>query len=123
MFPVFIVATSCTLVASSHVTVPSNNVASLGQKIHLDCSTDLDYPMTWWFTPYGSTRPVEFYFSKKVLNHYAKRYRVETHKKGHFTLVMDQVDENHAGRYSCHDNDGDDEVGRSAELTVVTGNQ
>ena len=103
------------------VTTPRNAVASLGQKVRLDCSTDLDYPMTWWFTPYGSTRAVEFYFSRKVLKSYATRYLVDTNKKRHYTLVIDKVDQHHAGRYSCYDNDGDDEVGVSADLNVIVG--
>ena len=100
---------------------PKNEVASIGREVRFDCSTDLDYPVTWWFTPYGSTKAVEFYFSRKVLKRYASRYRVDTNKKGHFTLVIDEVDQHHAGRYSCYDNDGDDEVGASAELNVVLG--
>ena len=46
---------------------------------------------------------------------------MDTNKKGHYTLVIDEVDQHHAGRYSCYDNDGDDEVGAFAELNVVLG--
>ena len=89
---------------------------------HINDSVALDYKLegfdhwpTWKFTPVGKNEADELNVAENIRSYLTSRhYKLESKTR----LVITSVDEGHAGRYACYD-DQEVEVGLSAELQVV----
>ena len=97
----------------------AETITSVGEtNIRLECSTDLQYSVIWQYAPVSASKSKEITYGEVIGEPLELRYRVDTHNPGHYDLVLPKVDIQHAGKYSCYANEGDDLVGVS-ELIVI----
>ena len=95
-----------------------NTIVSVGSETRLECGTDLEFPMMWVFTPLNSSQPRTISFGKHIVSKFIGKYQMNTSIEGRFDLIILLVCLDDAGTYSCFDNEGEDEVSVSADLTV-----
>ena len=86
----------------------------------LSCSTDLEASVALYHKPWKSNEDAdEIYDRYAMLNGYSSKYEVSRSSPRNYTLGTQDVQGQHAGEYSCYDNDG---IGRhlsTADLTVI----
>ena len=99
-------------------TRPQNKTASVGSETCLECGTDLEYPMLWYYTPSNSSQSTQISYGKQIVLTFADKYQINTSREGRFDLMILSVSIEDVGTYSCYDNEGEDDVSVSAYLTV-----
>ena len=88
----------------------------INDSLTLDCKLDgFDHWPTWKFTPVGKNEADELNVAENIRTYLTPRHYVLESKT---RLVITSVDEGHAGRYTCYD-DQEVDVGLSAEVHVV----
>jgi hypothetical protein len=96
---------------------PENKKAWKGSGVRLECCTNLDDPLVWYFTPVGAHTSTEIFNGDHVIASNSN-YQVDVTRSRCYTLVIPSVTKDHAGRYECQNNDGFGEKS-PAEVTVI----
>src|SRR6218665_1220933 len=84
------------LTRSQLISSPMNTIAKIGQRVELECSTNVTLPLIWDFAKVNSTRFDPIYSLEMITSNFSSRYKVNTTIKGRVSLVIDSVDMDHA---------------------------
>ena len=94
-----------TLVNGDLTTKPENRKVWNGSGVRLECCTNLDDPLIWYFTSVGAHTPTEIFNGDHVIVSNSNN-EIDVTRSRCYTLVIPSVTKDHAGRYECQDNDG-----------------
>ena len=104
----------CTIIKKPNATYTIDE----GEDLQLECSTDLDKSMIWWFAKHDSSPKIEVAWGLVIGGVVKSRYKINSTTPKDFNLVILNADRDHAGNYTCYDDEGADNVGVSTQLRV-----
>ena len=117
-----IILTSFTILSISTAFETGSNhiVALIGERTTvLSCRTFLDFSVAMYLKYPDNGIEVEICDRHALINGFASEYTMITRLPREYTLEINSTRTNHAGLYSCYDNEGIGQLLSSAELTVV----
>ena len=86
---------------ASLVTVPRSSAAVIGNRVELKCSSNSDKQVVWAFTPTNISTDTELYFGDDISLPFRSRYTINNSVRGQHNLIINSVDLELAGKYSC----------------------
>ena len=117
-----IILTSLTILSINTAFETGGNhiVALIGERTTvLSCRTFFDFSVAMYLKYPDNGIEVEICDRHELINGFGSEYTMITRVPRQYTLEINSTQTNHAGSYSCYDNEGIGQLLSSAELTVV----
>jgi len=84
---------------------PRDTVALLGDRVLLDCITNVSRSLVWHLRRHGSQSDVWISSGNEIASNISDSFKILSNEVGQFVLVIDPVLMSLAGRYECDDRD------------------